>query len=228
MGYLNNDSIVIDAVLTKKGRELLARGQNEFKVVYFSLADDEIDYSLWNSDHPNGTAYYGRAIENLPITEAVTDETQSMKYPLVTLPKNTVRIPLVTVSQNSYTFKSVQDRITITPTTSNFDGGNSNLGYTAVLSDSDVATFVSVTPTPAQQSGQDSSKSVAPAITDLESSQTVAVTGTSFVLSGKFSTLRSKKAVLTIIGNETGGRVSIDLTVNRLTTTNSSGASITQ
>jgi hypothetical protein len=227
MGYLNNSSIVIDAVLTKKGRELLARGQNEFRVAYFALSDDEIDYSLWNSDHPLGSAYYGRAIENLPITEAVTDETQVMKYPLVTLPKNTVRIPVVAVAQNSYTFKSPTDRITITPNTVNFPNGNSVLGYTAILSDSDVATFVTVNPTVAQSSGQDAAASIPPPITDLESSQTVSVTGQSFVLSGKFSTLRNKKATLTIIGNETGGRVTVELNVNRLTQTNSPASSIT-
>jgi hypothetical protein len=227
MGYLNNSSIVIDAVLTKKGRELLARGQNEFQVAYFALADDEIDYSLWNSDHPLGSAYYGRTIENLPITEAVTDETQVMKYPLVTLPKNTIRIPVVSVSQNSYTFRSTTDRVTITPNTVNFPDGNSALGYTAVLSDSDVAEFTSVTPSPAQTTGQDAASSIPPAISDLESSQTVTVSGTSFILRGKFSTLRAKKATLTIIGNETGGRVTIELNVNRLTQTNSPGSNIT-
>lgn len=227
MGYLNNSSIVIDAVLTKKGRELLARGQNEFRVAYFALADDEVDYSLWNSDHPLGSAYYGRAIENLPITEAVTDETQVMKYPLVTLPKATVRIPVIGVSQTSYTFKSTSDRVTITPNTINFPDGNVALGYTAVLSDSDAASFVSVTPSPAQSSGQDAARSIPAPITDLESSQTVVVSGTSFTLSGKLSTLKSKKATLTIIGNETGGRVTIDLTVNRLTTNNSPASSIT-
>ena len=227
MGYLNNSSIVIDAVLTKKGRELLARGQNEFRVSYFALADDEIDYSLWNSDHPLGSAYYGRTIENLPITEAVTDETQVMKYPLVTLPKNTVRIPVIAVAQNSYTFKATSDRITITPNTINFPDGNRTRGYTAVLSDSDVAEFVTVTPSPAQTAGQDAASSIPPPISDLESSQTITVSGTSFVLRGKFSTLRSKKATLTLIGNETGGRVTVELNVNRLTQTNSPGSNIT-
>jgi hypothetical protein len=227
MGYLNNSSIVIDAVLTKKGRELLARGQNEFRVSYFALADDEIDYSLWNSDHPLGSAYYGRTIENLPITEAVTDETQVMKYPLVTLPKNTIRIPVISVAQNAYTFKATSDRITITPNTINFEDGNRTLGYTAVLSDSDVAEFVTVTPSPAQSTGQDAAASIPPPISDLESSQTITVSGTSFVLRGKFSTLRSKKATFTLIGNETGGRVTIELNVNRLTQTNSPGSNIT-
>lgn len=226
MGYLNNSSIVVDAVLTKKGRELLARGQNEFRIAYFALADDEIDYSLWNSDHPLGSAYYGRAIENLPVTEAVTDETQVMKYPLVTLPKNTVRIPVVSVAQTNYTFKSTTDTITITPTTANFPAGNATLGYTCILSDSTVATFTTVTPTPAQLSGQDVARTTSPVVSDLESAQTVTVTGLSFSLQGRLSTLRSKKATLTIIGNETGGSVIINLTVNRLTTTNSSNSTI--
>ena len=46
MGFLNNTSVTVDAVLTKKGRELLARGQDEFKITKFALSDDEIDYRL--------------------------------------------------------------------------------------------------------------------------------------------------------------------------------------
>lgn len=226
MGYLNNSSIVIDAVLTKKGRELLARGQNEFRVAYFALADDEIDYSLWNSDHPLGSAYYGAAIENLPITEAVTDETQVMKYPLVTLPKNTVRIPIISVSPSSFTFKSNSDTLTINPTTVNFPQGNAALGYTAILSDSTVATMTA-TPSPAQTSGQDPARSIPPPISDEEAAQTVVVSGSSFSVKGIFSTLRSKKATITIIGNETGGRATIEINVNRLTATNAPGANIT-
>ena len=59
MGYLDNSSVTIDAILTVKGRELLAQGANNFKITQFALGDDEIDYTLWNSDHPLGTAYYG-------------------------------------------------------------------------------------------------------------------------------------------------------------------------
>lgn len=227
MGYLNNSTIVIDAVLTKKGRELLARGQNEFRIAYFALADDEIDYSLYNTDHPLGSAYYGRAIENLPITEPVTDETQTMKYPLVSLPKNSVRIPVIALSQTSYTLKSPSERVPLIPNTTNYEGGNANFGYTAVISDSDVAQFVEVTPTPAQINGQDLARSVPPAISDVESSQTVSVSGLQFVIQGKPSTLRDKKATITIIGNETGGRASATITVKRLTATNATNANIT-
>ena len=47
MGFLNNTSITVDAVLTKKGRELLAKGENQFNITKFALADDEVDYRLW-------------------------------------------------------------------------------------------------------------------------------------------------------------------------------------
>ena len=99
MGYLNNATITVDAILTKKGRELLARGRDEFKITQFALADDEVDYDLYNPDHPLGTAFYGAAIENMPIVEALPDETQMLKYKLVTLPKGTARIPVVKIAQ---------------------------------------------------------------------------------------------------------------------------------
>ena len=140
MGYLNNSSITVDAILTKKGRELLARGRDEFKITQFALADDEIDYDLYNADHPLGTAYYGAAIENMPIVEALPDETQMMKYKLVTLPKGTARIPVVRVAQTTIELNANEDTI-ITPSTVNFGGGNRRFGYTAILSDSDVASI---------------------------------------------------------------------------------------
>jgi hypothetical protein len=138
MGYLNNSSITVDAILTKKGRELLARGRDEFQITQFALADSEIDYDLYNPAHPLGTAYYGAAIENLPIVEALTDETQMMKYKLVTLPKGTARIPVVRVAQNTINLES-GEQTRINPQTVNFQNGNQSFGYTVILSDSDVA-----------------------------------------------------------------------------------------
>ena len=93
MGYLDNTSTTVDAILTKKGRELLARGGDEFKITKFALGDDEIDYGLWDVTHPNGTNSYGSAIENLPMLEAFPDENQIMRYKLVTLPKGTSKMP---------------------------------------------------------------------------------------------------------------------------------------
>ena len=67
MGYLDNTSITVDAILTKKGRELLARNDGSFQITQFALADDEIDYSMFNENHPNGTQYAAEAIENMAL-----------------------------------------------------------------------------------------------------------------------------------------------------------------
>ena len=57
MGYLDNTSITVDAILTKRGRELLSRNDGSFQITQFALGDDEIDYSLFNESHPNGTQF---------------------------------------------------------------------------------------------------------------------------------------------------------------------------
>ena len=69
MGYLDNSSITVDAVLTKKGREILKDGGN-LNISSFTLSDTGIDYTLWNPDHPSGSAFYGEALENLPGLES--------------------------------------------------------------------------------------------------------------------------------------------------------------
>ena len=101
MGYLDNSTITVDAILTKKGREYLAQGRNAFNITQFALADDEVDYDLWNPAHPLGSDYYGVVIENMPITEAVPDETQSMKYKLLTLPRGTTAIPFLQADKST-------------------------------------------------------------------------------------------------------------------------------
>ena len=57
MGFLNNTTVTVDAILTKKGRELLAQGTNAFQITKFALADDEVDYRLFDVSHPNGSDY---------------------------------------------------------------------------------------------------------------------------------------------------------------------------
>ena len=85
MGYLNNSVVTVDAILTTKGRELLARGDGSFRITQFALSDDEIDYTLYNPTHPSGSAFYGQALENMPLLEAFPETTQNLKYKLVTL-----------------------------------------------------------------------------------------------------------------------------------------------
>ena len=210
MGYLNNASITVDAILTKKGRELLARGRDEFKITSFALADDEVDYDLWNPDHPLGSAYYGVVIENMPIVEALPDETQMMKYKLVTLPKKVTRIPVVQVPQANITLQT-GGRASIVPNTINFSRGNRTFGYTAILSDSDAA-CIRVT---RRASRRASMASIPQFIGDQEAAQSVTVSGLQFQVIAKPQPAATKKATITIIGNETGGRTTIQLTVER-------------
>tara|TARA_Y100000004_G_scaffold8661_1_gene9576 strand:+ start:1173 stop:1901 length:729 start_codon:yes stop_codon:yes gene_type:complete len=146
MGFLDNTSITVDAILTKKGRELLARGQNEFKITKFALADDEVDYNLYNPDHDNGSNYYGAVIENMPLLEAFVDENQVMRYKLVTLPKETAKLPILELPNASLSFNGPGITQTITPNTRN--GVDS--AYTFILQDASIA---NITPVVARSGG---------------------------------------------------------------------------
>lgn len=210
MGYLDNSSITVDAILTKKGRELLARGRNEFNITQFALADDEVDYDLWNPDHPLGTAYYGTVIENLPLTEAVPDDTQVMKYKLVTLPKGSTGIPVVNIGNTATTLTNGQT-YTITPNTVTFPGSNQTFGYTAILSDSSAATITVNVAAP-----QATLASIPAFLGDTEAATTVSVTGLSFTIQAK-SLQEDRVATVTIIGNETGGRATLAVTIRKST-----------
>ena len=127
MGYLDNSSVTVDAILTNKGREVLASG-GQLNVTKFALSDDEIDYDLWNPAHTLGTNYYGAVIENMPVLEALPDETQMLRYKLVTLPKDATGIPVISVSPSAISFTSLLKSTTITQSTTNMPGANSTLG----------------------------------------------------------------------------------------------------
>lgn len=216
MGYIGNSGgVVVDAILTTRGREYLSRGRNEFNITHFALGDDEIDYSLWNTDHPLGTNYYGIVIENMPITEAVPDPTQNLKYKLVTLPRRTVRIPKVSVAQTSFTLNPGQS-VSITPQTINYTDGNSTFGYTFILADSDVCSaYISETAPGQQYAG--TGNIVAAPLSESEVGQAVTLTGKSITLTANMLTLAARSTTLTIIGNETGGREVVTITVKKVT-----------
>ena len=135
MGFLDNTSITVDAILTKKGRELLARGQNEFKITKFALADDEVDYNLYDTAHPNGSNFYAAVIENMPLLEAFVDENQLMRYKLTTLPKETNKLPILELPSPSLTFNGAGITQAVTPNTRNAP----NETYTFTLFNADVA-----------------------------------------------------------------------------------------
>jgi hypothetical protein len=220
MGYLDNSTITVDAILTKKGRELLARGRNEFNITQFALADDEIDYDLYNTEHPLGTAFYGAAIENMPITEALPDETQMMRYKLVTLSTGTARIPVVALPGiNDESEVQSGTSIKIVPQTTNFNAANSRFGYTAILSDSTVGTIRAIKSAP-----QQAAASTPQFIGDSEAAQSVTVSGMEFEFAAGNQLIADKTATILIIGNETGGRKSITVTVKKLTLATTVGA----
>mgnify|MGYP006395702155 FL=1 len=138
MGYLNNTSITVDAILTKKGRQKLASGQS-LNITKFALGDDEIDYTLYEPAHPKGSAYYDSAIRAIPILEASPDETQVLRYKLVTLPKGTTQIPIVALGIPSIGVYQSEGLVSLSPTTS--PAGNTNAGYTVVLADQRAGTL---------------------------------------------------------------------------------------
>ena len=215
MGYLLNTKIVVDAILTKKGKELLSKGRDLFNIVKFAVSDDEIDYSLWNPTHALGTNFYGVIIDNMPILEATQDETQIMRYKLVTLPKNTARIPVVQIGATSVTLQAAGDVHTLTPNTSNFEGGNITFGYTAILSDSDVA---DIRVAAGKELKTGTTPTVPVFIGDSESSTSVSIVGFGFEIVAKRQPLEDATATVTVIGNETGGQATLTLTVKKETT----------
>lgn len=137
MGYLSNSSVTVDMILTKKGRSLLSMGESFFKITQFALADDEIDYGNWNPNHPLGSNYYGEIIDNMPILEAISDETQVMKYKLVSYPKSINKLPVFSSNVASQTLQYGSPGIIIQPQVNNPGTGdaNSTFGYTFTVSD---------------------------------------------------------------------------------------------
>jgi hypothetical protein len=195
--------LTVDAILTKKGREKLAAGQG-LNITQFALADDEIDYSLYEPAHPLGTNSYDVAIKNMPVLEANPDETQVMKYKLVTLPKNTTRIPVVELGQLPFGLTQRSGEITLSPTTS--PGGNRSLGYTVILANKNAGDIVG--------EGVTSDVGSVPVFIGDDVSATAAIAkGLSFKFIPNPSLTSTIKTTITVYGNETGGSQTVPLTV---------------
>jgi len=228
MGYLNNQIVTVDAILTNKGRELLAKGDGSFNITQFALSDDEVDYTLYNPNHPSGSAFYGEAIQNMPLMEAFPDENQMMKYKLVTLPRGTQVMPIIAGVQ---TMKLPQlGTETIIPNTLNYlgdtaAGTSEQSGYSFTISDVRVVKsrtgFVSA-----------GAKSEAAIALDLQNSDAVITNGTavsqtvigsSLTLIGTgdnilFGVNSIIYATLTVIGLDSGARVQVPIQITRTTT----------
>ncbi len=219
MGYLNNQVVTIDAILTKKGRELLARGDGSFRITQFALADDEIDYTMYNPTHPSGSAYYGEAIENMPLLEAFPDETQIMKYKLATLPRGTAKMPILDLGQTSIVLKQTAEK-GLTPQTLNYLDNNQvfeTSGYTFTISDIRLfSTFegTGIDTDQAQALNSTTTNGTNVSKTVIGTTLTMRATGVN-TLFGSNTTLY---ATLTIVGRDSGARLQIPVNVNKTTT----------
>ena len=225
MGYLNNQLITVDAILTKKGRELLAKGDGSFNITQFALSDDEVDYTLYNPNHPSGSAFYGEAIENMPLLEAFPDQNQMMKYKLVTLPRQTAKMPILAGSGIGPLLKLPQlSSETITPETLNYLNGTKfePSGYSFTISDVRVTSqfFGSGIATPAAQAL--ASQNANMTITNgTSTSQTVIGTTCTIFATGVntlFGTNNILYATLIVVGLDSGARASVPLQITKTTT----------
>ena len=81
MGLLDNDTVIVDAILTKLGRQKLANGQ-PLGISQYAFGDTGVDYTLYNADHPSGSSAYGSAITSLPMLEAVPDDNVFLRFKL--------------------------------------------------------------------------------------------------------------------------------------------------
>jgi hypothetical protein len=208
MGYLNKATVTVDAILTKKGRELLAKGRSAFEITKFAVSDDEIDYGLFDPAHPLGSEYYGSAIENMPLVEAVPDETQNLRYKLVTLDRNgTNVIPRVQIDRSSIELTFIEGgtaRSEIVPSTSPVGFNELPFGYTAILYDREAASL--------ESDGLPGTPTVPVFIGDSVSENAIVKVGTRFTLvANRVDEITNTQLV--IIGNETGASVTIPVTI---------------
>jgi hypothetical protein len=118
MGILDNDTVIVDAILTKIGRQKLANGQ-PLGITQYAFGDTGVDYTLYNSAHPSGSDSYGKAITDLPMLEAVPDDNVFLRYKLYTPAKRNVQnFSFITItSGTSVTISKVAGDFTSTPIT---------------------------------------------------------------------------------------------------------------
>ena len=203
MAYLDNTEITVDAILTKKGRQKLAQGQS-LNITKFALADDEIDYTLYEPAHPKGSAYYDSAIRAIPVTEASPDETQVMRYKLVSLPKGTTTISTVKLGVPSISVTQLEGAVALSPTTS--PSGNTNAGYTIVLADQRAGTLTVTNGT--------TGTGTVPVFLGEEITTTAqVVSGLEFRFTPNPNLTIDVATTITVYGNETGGSQTIPVTV---------------
>lgn len=197
----------------------MARNDGSFQITQFALADDEIDYTLYNPTHPSGSAFFGEAIEKMPLLQAFTDDTQNLKYKLVTLPRGTSKLPVLNLGYTAVSLRQAA-AINITPQTLNYLGAVSTFepsGYLMTVGDSRfLSTFTSTgidttglninNPLP-NASGTSLSQSAIGTSFSLIATTINTLFGTSALPGATITT------TITCIGRDSGARITIPLTI---------------
>jgi hypothetical protein len=215
MGYLNNTSVILDAILTTKGRELLARNDGSFRITQFALSDDEVDYTLYNPSHPSGSAFYGEAIENMPVIEAFPDDQQIMKYKLITLPRGTAKLPILDVGYTAIRIKQGAS-LSITPQTLNYLGATSTFeqsGYVVTINDVRVLSSFNATGinTPEAQALNSATVTLGTNVSKTVIGATINLTATT--VNTLFGSQSSLTTLLVVEGRDSGARLSVPVTI---------------
>jgi hypothetical protein len=218
MSYLSSTSVVVDAILTKKGRELLSRNDGSFRITQFSLADDEIDYTLYNPTHPSGSAFYGEAIEAMPIIQAYPNDMEIMKYKLITLPRGTAKIPVLDLGYNAITIKQGAS-LAITPQTLNYLGATSTFeqsGYVATIGDvRTMSSFNGVGINTPEATSLNSTTTIGTNVSKTVIGTTINLTATT--VNTLFGSSTSLYTTLVVVGRDSGARISIPVTIIKVT-----------
>jgi len=214
MSYLSSTSVVVDAILTKKGRELLARNDGSFRITQFSLSDDEIDYTLYNPTHPSGSAFYGEAIEAMPILQAFPNDQEILKYKLITLPRGTAKIPVLDLGYTSITLKQGAS-LSITPQTLNYLGATSTFeqsGYVATIGDvRTMSSFNGVGINTPEATSLNSTTTIGTNVSKTVIGTSINITATT--VNTLFGANTSLYTTLVVVGRDSGARINIPVTI---------------
>lgn len=219
MGYLNNTTVTVDAILTKKGRELLSRNDGSFRITQFSLSDDEVDYTLYNPTHPSGSAFYGEAIEAMPILEAFPNDNEIMKYKLITLPRGTAKIPVLDLGYTSITLKQGAS-LAITPQTLNYLGATTTFeqsGYIATIGDvRTMSSFTGVGINTQEAQALNTSTTLGTNVSKTVVGATINLTATT--VNTLFGSQTQLQTNLIVIGRDSGARITVPVNIVKVNT----------
>tara|TARA_Y100001972_G_scaffold27458_1_gene33752 strand:- start:328 stop:945 length:618 start_codon:yes stop_codon:yes gene_type:complete len=132
MGFLDNTTVTVDAILTKTGRKRISDGS--FKISKFALSDEEVDYTLYDVTHPNGTDAFGTVIENMNLFEALANRSGFNSH----LVQDSIAGAKIKVAQKTFTAVLANENIVIKPSTE----GAADNAYSFTVENSAIARFV--------------------------------------------------------------------------------------